>query len=111
MRSSRTWVYLISVLVFSASPLWAQTAGLAGTVNVQHRPLASAAVSAYLLDKQGSKTVSQWATVTAANGSFAFSSLPYGTYVVVVRFQGRILYQGKIRLNTPEGQQLPINLS
>jgi hypothetical protein len=49
--------------------------------------------------------------VTAANGSFAFSSLPYGTYVVVVRFQGRILYQGKIQLNTPDGQQLPINLS
>ena len=42
---------------------------------------------------------------------FAFRPLPYGTYVVVVRFQGRVLYQGKIQLNTEAGQQLPINLS
>lgn len=111
MRISRTWIYLISFLIFTAGSLRAQTSGIAGTVSVQHRPLASAGVSAYLLNPQGNKTVSQWATVTAANGSFAFRSLPYGTYVVVVRFQGRVLYQGKIQLNTPAGQQLPINLS
>ena len=111
MRISRNLVFIISFLIFAAASLRAQASGIAGTVNVRHRPLASAGISAYLLNSQGNKTVSQWATVTAANGSFALRSLPYGTYVVVVRFQGRILYQGKFQLNTPAAQQLPIDLS
>ena len=55
--------------------------------------------------------MSQWATVSAGDGSFALRSLPYGSYAVIVRYQGRIIYQAKIQLNTSAGQQLSIDVT
>jgi hypothetical protein len=111
MQNLRNWALLISTLCLIASPSRAQTSEMSGTVKVQHRPLASAGVSAYLLNAEGSKTVSQWATISAGDGSFALRSLPYGSYAVIVRYQGKIIYQAKIQLNTPAGQQLSIDVT
>jgi hypothetical protein len=111
MKNSRNWALVISIVWFIAVPAHAQTSGIAGTVRVQHRSLAAAGVSAYLLNAEGNKTVGQWATVSAADGSFTLRSLPYGTYAVIVRYQGKIIYQAKIQLNTPAGKQLNINVT
>jgi Carboxypeptidase regulatory-like domain len=111
MKSLRSWALLISVMLVCGVATQAQSSGISGTIRVQHRPLASAGVSVYLLNAQGTKTVSQWATLSAGDGSFALRSLPFGTYVVVVRFQGKIIYQGKMQLNSPNGQQLPIDVN
>lgn len=111
MTNSRNWALLISMIWLIAIPARAQTSGISGTVKVQHRSLAAAGVSAYLLNAEGNKTVGQWATVSAAGGDFALRSLPYGTYVVIVRYQGKIIYQGKIQLNAPAAQQLNIDVT
>jgi hypothetical protein len=111
MQNLRSWILLISIICLIAGPSLAQTSGISGTVRVQHRPLASAGVSAYLLNAEERKTVSQWATVSARDGSFALRSLPYGRYAVIVRYQGKIIYQAKIQLNTPGGEQLSIDVA
>jgi hypothetical protein len=111
MKNLRSWVLLISVICLMAVPSRAQTSTISGSVKVQHRPLVSAGVSAYLLNAEGNKTVSQWATVSATDGSFFLRSLPYGSYAVIVRYQGKIIYQAKIRLSTPEAQQLNIDVA
>ena len=110
MRSLRNCTLLISTLAVIAIPSRAQTSIMSGTVKVQHRPLSSAGVSAYLLDVVHNRTVSQWATTTTGDGSFALRSLPYGTYAVIVRYQGRIIYQSKLQLNKPAGNQLNIDV-
>jgi hypothetical protein len=111
MQNLRNWALLISILCLIAIPSRAQTSGMSGTVKVQHHPLASAGVSAYLLNAEGNKTVSQWATISAGDGSFALRSLPYGTYAVIVRYQGKIIYQARIQLNTPAGLKLSIDVT
>jgi Carboxypeptidase regulatory-like domain len=111
MTKSRHWAFIISLIWLIAAPARAQTSGIAGTVKVNNHSLAAAGVSAYLLNSEGNKTVGQWATVSAADGRFAIGSLPYGTYAVIVRYQGKIIYQAKIQLNTPAVQQLNINVT
>jgi len=110
MRNLRSWVYLISFLAISASVLGAQTSTIEGMVKVEQQPLSSASVSAYCLDRQETKTVGQWATMTGADGSFTLRSLPYGTYIVRIRFEGSTIYQAKLVLNSQTGQQLKVDL-
>jgi len=47
---------------------------------------------------------------TATYGCFFLRSLPFGSYAAHVRYQGKIIYQAKIRLSTPAGQQLNIDV-
>jgi hypothetical protein len=109
MQNSKS-LRLISLAIAIAAALWAQSSLLRGKVTLAQRPLASASVSAYLLDAQQSKTVRQFATVTTSDGTFAMNSLPYGTYIVVVKYQGKIVYQTKLQLSTAAGQALQIAL-
>jgi hypothetical protein len=116
MKSSRNCtsiirlVTLVGLLTLTMDALGAQLSSLRGKVTVTQKPLASASVSVYLLNQQQSKSVGQWATLTSTDGTFVLGSLPYGTYVVLIRYQGRIVVQKKIQLNTEAGQELVINL-
>jgi hypothetical protein len=115
MRSSRNCasiraVTLISLLTLVTAALGVQLSSLHGRVTVAHQPLASASVSAYLLDEQQSKSVGQWATLTSTDGTFALKSLPFGMYVVLIRYQGRTVLQRKIRLDSEVGQELVVDL-
>jgi len=111
MRSLRNCALLINFLLVLAIPARAQTSGISGIVRVQHRALASAGVSAYLLSPDGSRTVGQWATVSAGDGSFTLRPLPFGSYALIVRYQGKIIYQAKIQINAAAGQQLSIDVT
>jgi len=48
--------------------------------------------------------------MTGADGSFTLRSLPYGTYIVRIRFEGSTIYQAKLVLNSQTGQQLKVDL-
>lgn len=111
MKNLKNWVLLISAFCLMATPARGQNSTISGIVKVQHRPLVSAGISAYLLNAEGNKTVSQWATVSATDGRFFLRSLPYGTYAIIVRYQGKIIYQSKIRLSMPAGEELNIDVA
>jgi len=115
MRNSRNCisirlVTLMSVLTLVPAAFGFQLSSLRGKVTIMQQPLASASVSAYLLDDQQTKSVRQWATLTSTDGTFTLNSLPFGTYIVLIRYQGRTVVQKKIQLNTEAGQQLVVDL-
>jgi hypothetical protein len=53
--------------------------------------------------------VGQWTTQTAADGTFQLRGMPYGVYVVIMRTQGRVVYQNKVSLYSAS-QQVNVDL-
>jgi len=101
---------LTSCLLVAAAPSRAQTSSIHGRVTLGKQPLASATVSAYLLDAKGTRSVGQWATFTATDGTFTVKPLRLGTYVVVIRYQGRSIFQRKVQVTSAAGPELDVNL-
>ncbi|MGA2269013.1 MAG: carboxypeptidase-like regulatory domain-containing protein [Bryobacteraceae bacterium] len=110
MRHSRRWVFS-SLLALALAPVgaWAQQGSIYGMLTYRGQPLASAGVSAYLLDQSQTRYTRQWTTATAPDGAFQMKGLPYGTYVVVMRYRGRIVYQNKVTLSSA-GQEIQVDL-
>ena len=84
---------------------------ISGRLTVRGRPLASAAVGIYLLNQNQTGYSKQWETSTDADGQFSVKSLPQGTYVVVMRYQGKVVYQNKVDVPSAQATKLEVDLT
>jgi Phosphoesterase family len=109
MMENRSFDHMLGSLMQKnrkiAIPSRAQTSGMSGTVKVQHRPLASAGgvgISPERGRKQDGEPMGHGQR-RGRKSLAAVAALPH--YAVIVRYQGKIIYQAKIQSNTREGQQ------
>jgi hypothetical protein len=120
MNRSRLWALSssLALLAFATRAQTVPTGSINGRLTLEitrerkreKKPLSSAEVSAYLLDERQTSYLRQWTALTASDGRFEMLSLPCGSYVVTIRYQGRFVYQNKIQLSGPSGQVLEIDL-
>jgi hypothetical protein len=101
-----------SLLAFAAC--WNSSAQsqnrISGALAARGHAVASAVIQVYLLNSRQNSYLSQWSTVSDIYGRFALNGLPAGAYIVVIRYQGRTLYQNKIPVPSAIAQNLIVNL-
>src|SRR5687768_7372991 len=82
---------LLLLLILSPLALVAQTATIAGRVSADNKPLAGAQV----LLKETS-----YYSLSKADGTFEIVNVPYGSYTVVVLFEGKKTSEQALTVNT-----------
>jgi Carboxypeptidase regulatory-like domain len=79
------------------STIAAAAADLSGRVTARGNALSGAVVTANLIGAKGVAGVT--VTRTDARGSYMFRGLANGNYILLVDYNGRRLYQGKVTLS------------
>jgi len=102
---------LALVAACACGPLEAQDNYISGRLTVRGRPLPAAAVGIYLLNQGETGYVKQWETSTDPDGQFSVKSLPQGTFIVVIRYQGKIVYQDKVGVPSSRATKLQVDLT
>ena len=94
MRNLRSLIF-ISVLMWGT--IVAAAAELSGHVTARGTALSGAVVTANLIGPKGAAGMT--VTRTDARGSYIFRGLANGNYILLVDYNGRRLYQGRVTLS------------
>jgi len=95
MRRLKTLAFTSCLLMTTL----AAAADLSGRVTFRGAPLNGAVVTANLIGKQGTASVT--VTRTDGQGQFALQGLSNGQYILLVDMDGRRVYQGQLDLTGP----------